>query len=414
MTRAAIPRRADERLFSPVVGAVLTAGVLGSLVLSFLLMVFRSEAVDEVSVGSDSYSVSALGHHVLVELLRETGRPVSRSRFQTGLRARRALLLLAEPDIRDAEQFDELLASAERVLVVLPKRRGTRDPERDHWIGDDGLRDLDDATDVLKTISDHATVQRFELPPNVWQFLGDVPELPFPRIDDLQVLKGSGFRPLIRCQHGTLLGAFSTDHGTVHVLADPDVLANHGIDDGDNAAFALGALDALREDRGLVVDETLHGFELAPSLWEELGRFPLALVLAQAFLLLFVVGWIGLGRFGPTVPLPRALPNDKQFLLDNTASLLMRGDHALQAVRRYFRHTVRRTARRLGVQQGADEQLLAVLKARATQLRRDSFSGLCAELEQLGGETRNVHPQQAVELARRIHQECEEIVHGSR
>lgn len=407
-------KRRDDGPFSATVGFTLCAVVFGSLVLSFLLLVFRSEEVDEVSIASDSYSVSALGHHLLVELLRETGRPVSRSRFQTGARANRSLLLLAEPDLRGDDEFDDLLASAERVLVVLPKREGDRDPEREHWIAEGSLRSLTDASGVLRRIGTLANVQRPAEPASQWTFLGYLPDLVPPRIDDLQVLRGSGFRPLIRSNQGTLLGAFQTERGTVHVLSDPDVLANHGIDDGDNAQFALGLLDALRDGRGIVVDETLHGFELAPSLWEELGRFPLALVLAQAFLLLFVVGWIGLRRFGPVAPLPPALPNDKQFLLDNTASLLLRGDHTLQAVKRYFRHRVRRTARRLGVQQGTDEQLLAALKTRSAQLHRDSFAGLCTELEGLGGETRTVHPQQAVELARRIHQECEEIVHGSR
>jgi hypothetical protein len=404
----------DEAGFSPKVGFTLAAIVFGSLVLSFLLLVFRSEQLDEVTVDSDSYSVSALGHNLLVELLRETGRPVSRSRFQSGPRASQSLLLLAEPELQGDDDFEDLIAAAEHVLVVLPKRRGERDPEREHWIGNGELREVGEAAAVLRRLGTSGHVQRAPAPAERWSFYGDFPDLPSPRIDDLQVLLGSGFRPLIRSDQGTLLGAFQTEFGTVHVLADPDVIANHGIDDGDNAAFALGMLDALRDGRGIVVDETQHGFELAPSLWEELGRFPLALVLAHAFLLLFVVGWIGLRRFGPLTPPPPALPNDKQFLLDNTASLLLRGDHSLQAVRRYFRHRVRRTARRLGIEQGSDEQLTTALKARGAQLRRDSFAELCEAIEGLGNEQRSINPQQAVELARRIHQECEEIVHGSR
>lgn len=403
----------EERPFSGAVAVMMAVGVAASLVVSFLLLVFRTDQSDESSIGSDSYSVSALGHQLLEYLLRETGRPVARSRFQSDLRARRSLLVLAEPPADSLKQFGELIEDLDQVLVVLPKRWGKRDEAVEHWIGHEELRNPDEPIRILRTIAPNVSLVRHSEPPMSWQYSGIVPELPSPTIADVQLLNGTGFRPLVRCREGTLLAAVSTDHGQVYVLADPDVMANHGLDDGNNAEFVLGMLDALRGQRSIVFDETLHGFELTPSVWEQLGRFPLVLLLAHLFLLLAVIGWIAIGRFGPLLPRQRELPNDKRVLLDNTASLLVRGGNTRHAVVTYFRNRVRHSAHRLGINHGTDEQMLKALAATAARRSGDSFAGLCSEVEAVRKDNQDLGPQRAIALARRIHEACEEIVHGS-
>jgi hypothetical protein len=401
-----------EQPFSRMATWVLTAGAITSLLTSFLLLVFRNEDVGEVSVANDSYSVSALGHHLLYELLRATGRPVTQNRMPNGSRAPRSLLVLAEPDRSDLGKFQSLVSCGRPTLVVLPKRTGDRDPATEHWIASEKLRPESYPQALLGEIST-ATVDRFGTAPDTWQFAGAIPELPAPQIDDLQLLTGSGFRPLIRCRQGTLLAELSRTVDTVYVLSDPDVLANHGIDDGNNAEFVLGMLDALREGRGIILDETLHGFEIAPSVWAELGRFPLVLLLAHMFLLLAIVGWLAVSRFGPIVVPPRPLTNDKQFLLDNTASLLMRANHSNVAVRRYFRDRTRLTAQRLGLKGDNDEALLTALTQRAAQQGNERFGQVRGEVEYLGRLIHHIHPKEATQLARRIRAVFEELVHGS-
>lgn len=410
-TRAVANAPSGDEPFSRFTGWLLTLGIGGSLLLSLLLLVFRTEAVTEISVGSDSYSSSALGHQLFENLLRETGRPLTRSRFQTAARSRRNLLILAEPR-DDTTELRELIASAKRVLVVLPKRRGERDPNAEHWVRTTRLRDPAEANRILQSLAPNASVLRLDEPVTSWQHDGELPELPTPTLADVQVLRGSGYRPLLRTRFGALLAEVETQDGTVHVLSDPDVLANHGIDDGDNAAFVLGLVDALREGHGIVLDETLHGFELPPSLWEQLGRFPLVLVLVHALLLLALLSWIAIGRFGPQVAARPALDQDKRFLLDNTASLLVRGKQTSAALQRYFRERVRHCARHLGVKSGDDAQLLAVVAAAASRRATDRFGALRKELAATGQGESTLPSKRVVELARRIHAECEEIVHG--
>lgn len=415
MNRTSVPDPGQtnaEQPFSRMATWILSSGAVVSLLTGFLLLVFRKDEGREISVGSDSYSVSALGHHLLEQLLRATGRPVSVSSSPIGTQGQHNLLVLAEPDGSDLARFRTILRNADPVLVVLPKRHGTRDERAEHWIDKAILCDVKEAQNLLDEIS-VATVVRPENAPGNWQFSGIMPELPLPQIGDLQLLEGSGFRPLIRCRQGTLLAEFRRGEQTIYVLSDPDPISNHGIGDGDNATFVLEMLDAMRNRRSIVFDETLHGFETSPSVWAELGRFPLVLVLVHLFLMIAMLGWFAASHFGPMLARPRPLANDKQFLIENTASLMMRSNHTNLAIRRYFRDRARFTAQRLGLKGNDDEALLAALVKRAEHQRSQDFAALRTTVDRLKGIDHQIHPQEATQLARRIRAAFEELVHGS-
>lgn len=416
MTAPAVPPPAPaaDRPFSTGAAWALVLVVGGSLLAAFLLLVFRGEGSDRISVGADTYSRSALGHHTLFELLRETGRPVTRSRNDSGLRAHRGLLVVAEPyDLRDGE-LQRTMRAAESVLLVLPKRSGSPDRLVRHWVGDHGLLPLDGVQNVLGEISRQVSVRRANEVPSEWQFRGSMPELPLPQLERAQVLTGSGCRPLVANSAGALVAEIETAWHRTFVLADPDVLANHGIGDGDNARFVLGLLDALREGDGIVIDETLHGFEIQPSPWVQLGRFPLVLLLVHGLLLLALVAWLAHGRFGPLLAPSRAFAPDVQLLLDNTARLLLHGGHTGHSATQLFRDRLRRTARRLGLPPGTDAWLQERLQARATALGRLGFADLCTRMAGLALGDVELGEHAAVLLARQIHRELEGLEHGNR
>ncbi len=109
----------------------------------------------------------------------------------------------------------------------------------------------------------------------------------------------------------------------LYVLADPEALGNAGLHRGRNAYFLLAVLDHIRtDDGGIVFDETLHGHEVVPSLWRELLSFPLVLVSLHVLLLLAVVVWAAMNRFGAPRSVPPALEPGTHFLVENTARLL--------------------------------------------------------------------------------------------
>jgi hypothetical protein len=123
------------------------------------------------------------------------------------------------------------------------------------------------------------------------------------------------------------------------VLTDPDIVANHGV--SDNAELILAMFARLAPDgQVIIVDETLHGHEVPPNIWGELGRFPLVLVLISAALMFGFWAWSGMRRFGSPTRSEYQLADGMNVLIENTAQLLMVGGHSGSVLRRYFEHVL--------------------------------------------------------------------------
>jgi hypothetical protein len=128
------------------------------------------------------------------------------------------------------------------------------------------------------------------------------------------------------------------------VIADPDLLNNQGLDRADNAQGIYQFFTRDLAAAGIVFDETIHGFNRVPGLLAESLRFPMVLGVLQSLVLLGVVLWAGMGRFGKPLPAAPALGAGKEVLIDNTAKLLVNGGHAGDSLLLYFRQTTRAVA----------------------------------------------------------------------
>jgi hypothetical protein len=94
----------------------------------------------------------------------------------------------------------------------------------------------------------------------------------------------------------------------------------------------------------ILVDETIHGFTQTRGLLSELFRFPLVLLAAQGTLLLGMVLWSGMARFGKPRTPAEGLGSGKEILIENTAKLFGMTGHTAQTLPDYFRFTVREVA----------------------------------------------------------------------
>jgi len=130
---------------------------------ALLTMLFQDTAVERTN-GANPFSRSAIGHEAFVETLDRLGTPVLVSRSSSALRARGGVLVVPEPG-PDADEalLDELL-SAERVLVILPKWTGVRDPDRPRWIGRAELLPEEVAGVVLARVAGAGAVSRPDAP----------------------------------------------------------------------------------------------------------------------------------------------------------------------------------------------------------------------------------------------------------
>lgn len=400
-------------------GAIALAAIAAaSLAATAFLGVYGDVLGEPPSFGPDSYSRSALGHRAYAELLRRLGREVIVSRYRTDAKAADgAVVVLLEPALSADDEDDDarrdalsdIDGAATRLLVVLPKRSGFPDPLRPRWVAQAELVPLATPQAVLDALELDGAVTRPDRKPGAWR--GD---LPAPDLEAPQLVRSSDLEPLLETDEGILVGRWrgGDDEGwTTIVVADPDLLATHGLGDGDNAAIAVGALEALG-DGPVVIDETLHGHALQPSLSRELLRFPLALATLHAALAGALLAWIALVRFGrPRAPEP-PLAAGKATLVEHTAQLLRAGGHLAHAAQAYLRAAKDEVVARLrppGETTPADAWLHAHAaargKARALRLAEERVSRL--DPDHRGAE------EEVVRAALAIHRWREEMTDGA-
>jgi hypothetical protein len=373
---------------------------------------FGADVVGVSSARADSFSRSALGHHALVELLRELEIPVVVSRFDSGHRAgRAALLVLAEPQLgdsstRDADALRRTVAAAGGALLVLPKWRGVDDPERPGWIAEASLRPAEEPNEFLDIVGvEDARVVRPAATTD-WrtELVDGAPSLSAPQL----LLRAGSVTGLVHCSEGILFGRVEMHVGSLYVLSDPDVLANHGLGRGLNAALAARMLEIARsEQQAVVIDETFHGHVQEPSVHRALFDFPLLLSTLQALLTLLVLLWSGMGRFGAPAPAEVAIQPGKAFLIDNIASLLRYGGHSVDVLKRYLRAAQHEVGQRLHLpaRLGAED-------AHAWLERYGEQRRVTERLERLRNEVGRASRERVLPLAGRIHRWREEMIHG--
>jgi hypothetical protein len=384
-----------------------------SLASALLWGVFGGEIGPVRSAQADAFSRSALGHSAFVALLRQLRIPVVLSRNDSAGKARHStLLVVAEPRLGDAAQERALrlvIGPASAALLVLPKWQGVEDAERPGWISAANLVGRDEVEQVLDAAGIGARLVRVPAGEPVGWDAGGIavrPSIVMP-----QLLEGGGLEPVIRCRQGILAGWAPTRAGRMLVLADPDLLSNHGLLRPGNAAAAIDILEEARRGReAVVIDETLHGFGRDPGFFRMLFDYPLVLASIQSLLVVAVLLWAAMGRFGAPEPHRPDLEEGKETLVENIAMLLRLGDHSAHALERYLGFAVAEVRAALHVPDAlpaprAAEWLDGNAAARGLDLR-------LADLEADVGRVGARRLPRALPVALRIHRWRKEMVRG--
>ncbi|MET0554126.1 MAG: DUF4350 domain-containing protein [Vicinamibacteria bacterium] len=403
------------------------AWLVGISVVSFttwlVVGLVAPEPADLQSADADAYSRSAIGHRALVELLRARQVPVMVSRFDSGTRAgEQALLLLAEPRLEQGSttaprKLQQMLRAARRSLLVLPKWQGQEDPDHPGWLARAGPVPPAEIAGVLKA-ADVAAVAYLAGGGGVQACEGVGAPVTLDRPQLMRPVEGDdSLQPLVTCGDGWLLAEREEqeDGSVVLILSDPDVLANHGLDDGDNAAAAWALLEHARQPgQAVVLDETLHGHERVPSLFRELFTFPLALATFQVVLAVAFLVWSGAARFGAPVPPAPVLEAGKGVLVDNTAALLRLGGHSAYTLGRYLDSLTQEVARVLHAESAGKPGEARARLRRIGRRRRvtEDLATIESAVERLRGE-KSPAPAAVLAVARRVHRWREEMLSWS-
>lgn len=329
-------------------------------VLSFFAAIYLSAKEvgieTELTSSANTFSSSAIGHKAFVELMRDFGVPVVVSRYDTGFKVgSRSLVILAEPTRRISEQSDshELL-DKDNVLLVLPKWEGTPKPFKVRWLGNAEPENSKTVARILDQVLPGAKIIRGSAQNWTINTVG-----PDPEIKGLQLFSHPGVEPMVATPDGILLGRVKDNRRNVYVLADPDVLSNHGIGKGKNAQFSLAMIEGMRTfGASVVIDEIIHGFKQSPDLLRTLFAKPFLGVSLIIMLAISLLIWAAFGRHAPAEALPPSLAPGKMGLIENTGDLLLYGGHGGALLLRYLDDARRLVATRLNAPRGLDGNAL--------------------------------------------------------
>jgi hypothetical protein len=409
----AASRRPGE-LFSPrTLLAIIAIGTAAFVGMIYLEM-FGTDDPD-FEIGPSTYSSSALGHKALMETLRRIDVPVVVSRFRSAEKTGRgSLLVLAEPDGSDtSEELVGGLGDLWHGLLVLPKWDGNRDRSKPRWVDAMGLVPLDDVELVLKQAKTDGLVKRLK-----GTFTVEVPDFGGTiELTDPQIMIGAAVRPIVSLQGGVLIGEADLGVGQQWVLSDPDLISNHGIDQGDNAVVAVSIIEALRPAGGAVIfDETIHGLELRPNLLRAAFELPFGIVSLSGAVAIALAIWAGLMRFGRPEPGQRALQPGKVTLIRTTADLLRQGSRkgtVELVLTRYLKAQIADLVARLNGPRGLDEnRQIAWLDDLAVARRlRSRLQPLAAAIEATA-KSHSTDPGRALRLAADLHAWKQEFLYG--
>ncbi len=420
MTSPAAQTPADAPAFSRTAITLVVGAIIASLVGMVVLSVFLDDIAGKPSAAPDGYSVSALGHRGLVEVLRDLDVPVVVSRNRSEAKAKQGLLVIAEPvvppgDEDAAGKLERMVAGAKHVLLVLPKWYGAAARNNRHWLGEVAPLPPAEIRAVLVALEIDGSIERAN-PRGTHEDAAGLGKPDF-RVHDVidiaQVVTGNDDETHYTIDGGALVFTTYVGDTEVTVVTDPDIFNNAGLTRPGNAAFAVTLIDELRDGGPVVFDETLHGFAEEPSFWKALFRFPLALITLHVTLLLIVVVWAGSGRFGPKTSALPPLAAGKEYLVRNTAALLRLAGHHGHALERYLAAALEAVRQELHAPRDLTPADLAAWLERMRVARGGSIS--YPALRDEVAEAINTRNARAVlAAADRVHRWRLEMTHGPR
>ena len=352
--------------FSP---KVIIALVLVGLVAMAGLAVLSAFAPDLRS-GNDgrahALSKSAIGFAGAPILLKALGAPAVVSRIRP-TRPQEAVVVLT-PEAGLSPEELQAYPKGPLTLIVLPKWVATPDPIRKGYVRK--VTTIVDGDGFEPMLASYAKTTRIAHPKGVyrWTLRGDGPfagqTLSLGAIDRLQTLSGEGWAPALVDGQGRMVLAYSRKTPSIWVLADPDLINNHGLSSRDTARAAAAIFEtARRGERPITFDVTLNGYERGRGIWRTMLEPPwlaATLIGAAAGVLM---GVHALARFGQPRRRDRAFALGARALVDNSADLvrMARREHELAPA---YAALIRGRVMRAGGGHAADEYWLEHLAER--------------------------------------------------
>jgi len=286
--------------------------------------------------GTHALSNAATGFSGLVRLAAATGRNPVVIRAQDQLN--REELAVVTPDHGWINLGDILQWRGPRAtLLVLPKWDTAPDKEKPGWVRVAGLLPAQDPAQTLApaipllVTREHGDRHELEVVP-----FGAPSDLRFIAPAVLQTISGKRIDPIITDSGGRIvLGKVKKSQ--TYILADPDLINNHGMGDERQAKAALVLLDYLNStgSKAVLFDVTANGLGRSRSPLKLAFDPPFLAVTLTIFAAMLLAAWQALVRFGPVRRRERAIAFGKAALVDNSAALIRKAGRETRLGGRY-------------------------------------------------------------------------------
>ncbi len=404
-----------NQIVSPRVAIGLVMVSILSLLAFFVFSAYAPDVRDDDSGDTHALSRSAIGFAGLRILLNADGINNVIDRGPAPRDVAHNSLTIATPtgDTSEDELADLVKQSGDprQWLIILPKWFPYPDPDvsghvmKSSMFGHDGIERL------LHNLSKTTKIGRRKdmSAPNLIATAGAFG--PFPdnlaKTDSLQTISGPDWIPLISDADGGAVLAKLNGY-PIYVLADPDLMNTHGLNDLPTAELAISMIGNLRTGSAPVhFDVTLNGLGTAPNLLRQIFAPPFLGATLCAIFAALLMAFHAAVRFGtPPVP-PPAFARGKTALVNNAADMIRMLHREPRMAARYAQTTRNLALRALGVRRpldaGDSEALFKDLE-RQDQL---SYSALMQEAQQV------TNRGALVSLARRFYEWRQGMFHAN-
>jgi hypothetical protein len=327
---------ASESPFNPRTMLLVTAIGIVAFIAMLVLGAYAPDLRSGRNGGAHALSKAATGFSGLVRLADATGRHPMIVRSKDQLKSED--LTVITPDHGWADLGDILQRRGPRVtLVVLPKWESFPDQQKPGWVRISGLLPPTDPGRTLAPATPFGiTREKTRREPLKTLAAAAPPELQFFAPSVLQTLSSKDVDPVIINERGAIvLGQLKGRQ--LYILADPDLLNNHGMADERQAHAALALLDFLNSTGAQAVqfDVTANGLGRSRSPLKLAFDAPFLAVTLTIFAAMLLAGWQALVRFGPVQQRARAIAFGKAALVDNSAALIRKAGREAQLGDRY-------------------------------------------------------------------------------
>jgi hypothetical protein len=308
----------------------LVFGLVAAGILAFVALVLLLAYGDRLNSGRrdgrpHALSVAAVGYKGLVDLV-GAFHPTSIIRSSQDFATGNLVILTIEPRTRP-EDLARLLDArqGQPTMIILPKWITMPDSGHPGWVrgvmpgaGDAAARVLGRKLDVRIAAGPRANARLA-----AGEDMLDGLRMPIPAAP--QVISGDDLIPLVTLPGGAMLVAGLGDQPH-YVVADPDLMNNHGLRDPTRARAALDLIERLNTTStpAIAFDVTLNGFgDLPqPNLLRNAFEPPFLVMTLALFIAAVLAGIYGAVRFGKARAEARAIALGKSALVENSAGLI--------------------------------------------------------------------------------------------